>query len=130
MKLNDRIAALQGEYQKLVDRHEQARKDAEKDRDTAQASKEEAVKAKEQELNVRGQKIEELQANVQAKDQEMNGFRDQMMKKTSRLEMINKGLAPSKTRSSGRRSRLPVDGLNSSIPIRTWSGSTAARPTL
>jgi hypothetical protein len=91
-KLTDRIAALQSEYQKQTDRHEQARKDAERDRDTAQASKEEAVKAKEQELNARGQKIEELQANVQAKDQEMNSIRDLLTKKTSRLEMINKGL--------------------------------------
>src|SRR5580704_4353859 len=38
-KLTDRIASLQGEYQKLVDRHDQARKDAESDRQAAQTSK-------------------------------------------------------------------------------------------
>jgi hypothetical protein len=91
-KLNDRIASLQGEYQKQVDRHDQARKDAEIARNEAQTSKEEAVKGKEQELNARAEKIQQLEAAVQAKDQEMAQYRGDMTKKTARLETINKSL--------------------------------------
>src|SRR5580698_10550855 len=44
LRLNDRIFALQSEYQKLVDAHDKARDSAEKDRNDAQKSKEDAVK--------------------------------------------------------------------------------------
>jgi hypothetical protein len=95
-KLNDRIASLQGEYQKLVDRHDQARKDAEKDRTEAQESKENAVKDKEKELVARAEKIQELEATVQAKDQEYGRVKDEMGKKLARVDQINKGLRATK----------------------------------
>src|SRR5579872_1165882 len=56
-KLSDRIAAMQTEYQKNVDRHDEARKKAEEDRNAAQESKENAVKDKEKELVARAEKI-------------------------------------------------------------------------
>jgi hypothetical protein len=95
-KLSDRIASLQGEYQKNVDRHDEARKSAEKDRTDAQESKENAVKDKEKELNARGEKIQELEATLQAKEQELARYRDDTTKKMARLETINKGLRATK----------------------------------
>jgi hypothetical protein len=95
-KLTDRIASLQGEYQKLVDRHDQARKDAESDRQAAQTSKEEAVKNKETELVARAEKIQQLEAAVQQKDQEAAQYRGDMTKKMARMTTINKDLRATK----------------------------------
>jgi len=128
-KLNDRIASLQGEYQKQVDRHDQARKDAEIARNEAQTSKEEAVKGKEQELNARAEKIQQLEAAVQAKDQEMAQYRGDMTKKTARLETSTKVFAPQETRSRSLRSRFPAARFNLSTPTRASSGSTVVRRT-
>jgi uncharacterized protein YoaH (UPF0181 family) len=91
-KLSDRLASMAGEYQKNVDRHDQARKDAEKDRTEAQESKENAVKDKEKELNVRGEKIQELEATLQAKEQEAAKTQGEKDKTIARITQINKGL--------------------------------------
>jgi hypothetical protein len=89
VRLSERITALQTEYQKLVDAHENARKNAEKDRTEAQASKEDAVKDKEKEIAERQKKNEELQAALQQQGQEMTKLKDECKRRTDKLEKIN-----------------------------------------
>jgi Tfp pilus assembly protein PilX len=98
LKLNDRIAALQGEYQKLVDAHEKARRDAEKDLNEAQASKENTVKEKEKELADRQAAVQELQATTQRQTQEMAQYKETSKKQTDNLEKINRDLRVEKER--------------------------------
>lgn len=98
LRLNDRIVALQTEYQKLVDAHDNARKAAEKDRNDAQESKENAVKEKEKELVDRQAKVQELQAAVQQQGQEMAQFKENSKKQTDKLQKINVDLRSEKER--------------------------------
>lgn len=91
-KLSEQIAALQTEYQKNVDRHDEARKKAEEDRTAAQESKENAVKDKEKELVARAEKIQELEANLQLKEQEMTKYKGDTDKTIAHINTINKGL--------------------------------------
>jgi len=92
LKLTDRIASLQTEYQKLVDRHDEARKSAEVDRNAAQQSKEDAVKEKEKELVAREERLQALQATLQQKEQEFAQFKEVSTKRTAGLEVINRDL--------------------------------------
>lgn len=98
LRLTDRIAALQTEYQKLVDAHDAARQSAEKDRNLAQQSKEDAVKEMQKELGDRQTKVQSLEGTLQQKDQEFAQFKEGSKKTTDKLEKINVSLRSEKER--------------------------------
>jgi hypothetical protein len=98
LRLNDRIFALQSEYQKLVDAHDKARDSAEKERNDAQKSKEDAVKEKEKELVARQEKVQSLQAELQQQGQEYTTAKQEFQKRTGLLTKINVDLRAEKAR--------------------------------
>jgi hypothetical protein len=111
LRLNDRIFALQSEYQKLVDAHDTARASAEKDRDNAQKSKEDAVKEKEKELQVRQDKVQSLQAELQSQGQEYAAFKGEAQKKSAQMHKINVDLRADKEKLDKPSFEVPSGNL-------------------
>lgn len=107
IKLNNQIAALKGEYQSMVDRHEKAVKDAEKVRQDAQASKEKEVEAKEKQLAEVTQKVSELQTDLQGTQQKLVQMDEKAKSEIKDLRKINQGLLTEKEKRENYSFEVP-----------------------